>query len=386
MNRDLPKGEFGLGHQYKDSKVEQKKDTEPKPEKEYVLDIDEIFSEFGIEEGTPASLEQVTKLFQKYQHQIADNAKKNFWRILQGTMASGTYATPRAGSWIVKRQGSNRPYRGEQDAKVSMGLLIGGKTRGDNYKRDRHAIGFTFSSEGDTLRALERSPDVYSPESLSFEGVSVNRTNHFDSERNFSRSLDDHNIDQVLDDVEDTAIDPQALRIALEQVLENKDYDFSEVRAVLLEYFKGRKGKDREDAKEKFEKVLSAIKEFGNYMYEKGRTSSGLAMTGDCLVTPNRFSTFCHKKFGLDAKVRHYGLPDLSGMSEREFEEVAEHTKKTGRYHEINVLFGNLAIDWTGKQFGDSFRGRATGFPAIYELTEDEQDELFSYFRGGPHF
>jgi len=110
--------------------------------------------------------------------------------------------------------------------------------------------------------------------------------------------------------------------------------------------------------------------------------SDSKSKNGDCIVIPRRFSWFCEKKFGIKLDVRNYGMPDTMGMGESELERVHRKTKKKGSFHEIDILNRDLAIDWTGTQFGDEFRGRPTGMPAIYKLTDGEREELFSTFRG----
>lgn len=340
-----------------------------KPETEkYVFDIEQAYHEFEIKPGEPVAADKVYRLLAKYGDKIADNARKNFWRRLQGVMVHGDYATPTFGRWgiyLVNKydQKANLPP-------VEMRFRLGRTPD----QEDSYWFNLIFAYEGEDSRRLRH--DQYEPENIRLKKISLKS----------QRRLQWHPVDLDLD----SAAAVEAVRelpkielpfkevdLALRQAAVEQEKEMPEVKRILADCLKGLKGKDREGVVKLYKKMYQAIKEFSAYMYSEGKAS-----VGDCFVVPLHFESFCRQRFGINLETRHYGMPDTMGMSDDEAERLYETTKKKGSYHEVNIFNRQIAIDWTGTQFGAKFRHRPTGMPAIYVLTEDEKEELFTDYRG----
>lgn len=97
--------------------------------------------------------------------------------------------------------------------------------------------------------------------------------------------------------------------------------------------------------------ISRAIREFRAYMYRNDRSS-----VGDCLITPQRFSTFCMEKFGHHPEIARYGEYHPEWGGERGY---APYTF----YHAVNVVGGAIVIDWTATQFNKNYP-----IPLVYEI------------------
>jgi hypothetical protein len=350
----------------------------------YILDIGKIFAEFGLKRGEPAPLSAVLALFRKYGEKLAAQAPKNFWRILQTTLFDGQYATPRQGNWFFLanefadfRQAQRQAYMGWKFFDAREKDLPAGADRNIYF------LEFVFEKNPkvSTRKFSTSLHEIYLPEALVFRNLRLRCDNYRHRDRDFCLNLDD---EQLVERLPEIMVDTTALVNALSEVAIDLEEDFPEARRQIFEFFRKNQGADRVGVRSKFEKFYQAIKEFGNYEFAHSKKRTRADLIGSCLVVPYEFSSFCRLRYGIELEVFHYGLPDLTGMDEAEEDFVCERTKKTGTYHKINVFDRRLAIDWTGRQFGATFRGRPTGFPAIYELTDAEKEELFSDFRGRP--
>jgi hypothetical protein len=107
-----------------------------------------------------------------------------------------------------------------------------------------------------------------------------------------------------------------------------------------------------------------AIREFAKYTY-----STSQSRVGDCLITPNNFLSFCHLKFRLKSDTGRYGVSHPEWGSDGGYAGYSF-------YHEVNVLFGKIVIDWTVTQYSSHVN---KPIPYVYEIG----DELKSF---GPLF
>ena len=117
-------------------------------------------------------------------------------------------------------------------------------------------------------------------------------------------------------------------------------------------------------------RLSRAIVEFGTYMYSKKRSD-----IGDCLSTPNDFSSFCRRKFGLEFHGARYGEYHPEWGNDMGY---APFTF----YHEVSVYQKSIVIDWTATQFGHS---ADKPMPYIYEIGE-ERKSLGPLYRSSSSF
>jgi len=364
--------------------AENKENTEQSSERKYILDIDEIFKEFGIEDDEDVSADKVFGLLIKYQKEIAENLVKNQWRRIQSTLVNGNWATTTIKNWrIVRSKDFNLESFGDKDKAIGIeaGLGFGNREiviKTGTTTRDE----FIFSCDMDYFHDLQKKSDnCYMPEGIKFKGIKLVKKAITGSnpEANRNDDINEENSEEVLDSVKDLQIDISNTKRALEVALEDKDQEYPEVKKALLSYLKTKKGEEREDLRERFKKIYQAIKEFGNYFYD-AKDKDSFSTVGDCLTYPNHFASFCKTKFGIELDIEHFGHPDYSELDERSYVKLMRKTKKKGPFHEINIFDKKLAIDWTCRQFGKKFRGRDTGYPAIFVLTDEEIEELYASY------
>lgn len=150
--------------------------------------------------------------------------------------------------------------------------------------------------------------------------------------------------------------DLKAKKVALVNLVESllvKRRDFADSIAMLRELA------ERLDLpKDEVEDLEVLIKEFGTYEYKRKKSD-----TGDCLIIPLDFSSFCRRKMGIKLEEARYGEYHPEWGSDMGYEPYTF-------LHKVNVYAGKIVIDWTVTQYASH---REKPMPYIYEIGAEKK-------------
>ncbi len=134
----------------------------------------------------------------------------------------------------------------------------------------------------------------------------------------------------------------------LAEIISRKGKDFSEKLGEL-----DRLATDLGVSERELQDLHLAIEEFIRYTYSVNESK-----IGDCLLIPQDFKNFCNLKFKLPVDLARYGEfhPEWGGEGG-----FSPYTF----YHEVNVIFGKIVLDWTITQYQEH---RDKPLPYVYEI------------------
>jgi hypothetical protein len=151
----------------------------------------------------------------------------------------------------------------------------------------------------------------------------------------------------------DQLIDPAKLQSAIDELTKPEE-TFQDQAKIIVEA-----ARDKKIPPEAAKRLIQAIREFGNYMYQKSDDHNPTHFIDDCGLKSTEFNIFCAEKFGIKideiTPIAHLPPEELFAGGERE---------PLSSTHILNAC-GVLGIDWTARQYGGELP-----FPEVFRLDQ----------------
>lgn len=148
------------------------------------------------------------------------------------------------------------------------------------------------------------------------------------------------------------SVDVASLR-ALAESVKVKEKDFSRSIEALQKL-----GQENGLPEVEISDLITAIKEFGTYMYDVESSS-----VGDCLTIPREFNNFVSRKFGIELDGARYGEYHPEWGSSMGYDPFTF-------YHEVSVYAHQLVFDWTVTQYS---RHSEKPIPHVYKIGDERK-------------
>lgn len=310
-------------------------------------------------------LDQVASLLQSKAALLAQDFAIHpyFYWALRGCMSNGDQER-RAGKWTVRRNDEFGRRLGLEDRNYVRALFfLDERTTAVHGSTSRSRIELHFSTDPDKAREENDVVQMFTTtKHYRFEGMYLGDQPYRDG--NVVR-VDTPDADLSI--LQGVVAKKSALVEFAADLLEHPKRDFTDSLQTLQEL-----ARQFDLPANEIEKLMTAINEFGTYMYAAERSH-----VGDCLTVPNRFNHFLGKKFGIKLAEARYG------------EYHPEWGKDMGYdpftfFHAISVYGKRVVIDWTATQYAD----RADKpMPYIYEVGKERErfGPLYKRFGDDPN-